>query len=248
MSAVSVLREVNAVIASLPRKEGRRFAGLCAQEELVPGTILCQSNRRFQKAYFPSAGVISVMSILTDRPPLELGLIGRDGMLGATLSLGVLVAPMQAVVQEAGSALVMKVAQLRTELRNSPRLTAALHRYQFRLMMQLLQTATCTHFHEIEPRLARWLLMTHDLGISDNVHFTHKFLAQTLGVRRSGVTVAAGSLQRRDLIRYSRGNILILDRAGLEAAACDCHQALIDKYQLVFGSRGAVRRLARQRV
>ncbi|MEQ8860800.1 MAG: Crp/Fnr family transcriptional regulator [Pseudomonadales bacterium] len=244
---MTVLREDNAVIASLPRKEGRRFAGLCGQDELVPGTVLCESNQPFQKAYFPTAGVISVMSILTDRPPLELGLIGRDGMLGATLSLGVLMAPMQAVVQEAGTALVMNVAQIRTELRNSPRLTAALHRYQFRLMMQLLQTAVCTHFHEIEPRLARWLLMTQDLGICDKVHFTHKFLAQTLGVRRSGVTVAAGSLQRRGLIRYSRGNIMILDRAGLEAAACDCHQSLIDKYHLVFGSRGTLKSPAGQR-
>ncbi|MDZ7669844.1 MAG: Crp/Fnr family transcriptional regulator [Gammaproteobacteria bacterium] len=175
------------------------------------------------------------MSTLHGRPPLELGLIGRDGMLGATLSLGVLVAPMQAVVQEAGSALVIKVPELRAELHDSPRLLEALHRYQFRLMMQLLQTAACTHFHEIEPRLARWLLMTQDLGITDSVHFTHEFLSHTLGVRRSGVTVAAGSLQRRGFISYSRGHIRILDRPGLESAACECHQALNDKYRLVFG-------------
>ena len=238
MSAATASLEDNAVIASLSKKEGRRFSGLCDQVDLIPGSILCESNRPFQQAYFPTAGVISVVSALPDRPPLELGLIGRDGMLGATLSLGVLLAPMKAVVQEAGTALVMKVAPLRAELRNSPRLLKALHRYQFRLMMQLLQTAACTHFHEIEPRMARWLLMTHDLGISDRVHFTHKFLARSLGVRRSGVTVAAGSLQQRGLISYSRGTILILDRAGLEAAACECHQDLIDKYRKVFGSGG----------
>lgn len=235
MSSSAGLRAANAVIAGLPPEEGRRFAGLCDRVDLAPGRTLCESNQPFHTAYFPTAGVISVVSILDGRPPLELGLIGRDGMLGATLSLGVLVAPMHAMVQEAGTALTMDVAQLRTELRDSPNLLEAMHLYQFRLTMQLLQTAVCTHFHEIEPRLARWLLMTHDLGITDSLHFTHKFLAYALGVRRSGVTVAAGSLQRRGLISYSRGNISILDRAGLESAACECHQALLEKYQVVFG-------------
>jgi CRP-like cAMP-binding protein len=235
MSSLTELRTANAVIASLPQKEGRRFAGLCDWAELTAGCTLCESNQPFQSAYFPTSGVISVVSTLDGRPPLELGLIGRDGMLGATLSLDVPVAPMQAVVQEAGVALVMNVGQLRAELRNSPRLVGAMHRYQFRLMMQLLQTAVCTHFHEIEPRLARWLLMTHDLGITDSVHFTHEFLAHTLGVRRSGVTIAAGSLQQQGFISYSRGNIRILDRAGLESAACECHRALLDKYRQVFG-------------
>jgi CRP-like cAMP-binding protein len=142
---------------------------------------------------------------------------------------------MRGVVQGAGTALVMAVAQLRIELRNSPRLVGTMHRYQFRLMMQLLQTATCTHFHEIEPRLARWLLMTHDLSISDSVRLTHEFLAHTLGVRRSGVTIAAGALQQRGFISYTRGDIRILDRAGLEAAACECYGALIEQYRLVFG-------------
>jgi hypothetical protein len=173
--------------------------------------------------------------MLEGRPPLELGLIGRDGMLGATLALGVPAAPMRGVVQGAGTALVIAVAQLRIELRNSPRLVKTIHRYQFQLMMQLLQTATCTHFHGIEPRLARWLLMTHDLSVGDNVRLTHEFLAHTLGVRRSGVTIAAGALQQRGFISYTRGDIRILDRAGLETAACKCYGALIENYRLVFG-------------
>ncbi len=235
MSAGVALREANSLIASLPIKEGRRFAGLCEHIELVPGDILCEPDRHFQKAYFPIAGVISAVTMMNYRPPLELGLIGRDGMLGATLSLDILAAPMRGVVQGAGSALVMAVAELRNELSNSPRLVVVMHRYQFRLMMQLLQTAACTHFHEIAPRLARWLLMTHDLSSSDNVHLTHEFLAHTLGVRRSGVTIAAGALQQQGLIRYTRGDIRIVDRAGLEAVACECYGALKDKYRQVFG-------------
>jgi CRP-like cAMP-binding protein len=235
MSTANALREANGLIASLPLKEGRRFAGLCERVELVPGEILCETDRHFPNAYFPIAGFISVVTLLNDRPPLELGLIGRDGMLGATLSLDVLAAPMRGVVQGAGTALVMTVAELRIELRASPRLGVVMHRYQFRLMMQLLQTATCTHFHEIAPRLARWLLMTHDLSSSDRVHLTHEFLANTLGVRRSGVTIAAGALQQQGLISYTRGAIRIIDRAGLEAAACGCYVALNEKYRHVFG-------------
>ncbi|MFU8814188.1 MAG: Crp/Fnr family transcriptional regulator [Pseudomonadales bacterium] len=235
MSAAIALREANSLIASLPIKEGRRFARLCERIELVPGDTLCEPDRHFERAYFPIAGVISAVALLKGRPPLELGLIGRDGMLGATLSLDILAAPMRGVVQGAGTALVMAVAELRVELRNSPRLVVVMHRYQFRLMMQFLQTAACTHFHEITPRLARWLLMTHDLSISNHVHLTHEFLAHTLGVRRSGVTIAAGALQQRGLISYARGEIRIIDRAGLEAAACDCYVALNEKYRQVFG-------------
>lgn len=232
-------RETNAIVAALPAREGRRFAERCERMVLSPGDILCESNQRLETVYFPTQGVISLAMVLDNRPPLELGLVGRNGMLGETLSLGTLAAPMRAVVQVTGMALVMTVAQLQQELRTSPRLLQAVHHYQFRLMMQILQTAVCLHFHEIEPRLARWLLMSQDLSATDNGHYTHKVLSHALGVRRSGITLAAGSLQRRGLIRYSRGKIHILDRVGLEAAACGCHAALTDNYRLVFGEGAA---------
>jgi len=235
MATAIARQDGNGLIDKLSRRDGLRFVGKCESVDLVPGDILSEPDQAFPSAYFPIAGVISVMTMSSHRPPLELGLIGRDGMLGATLSLGVLAAPMRSVVQGAGTALVMAVAQLRIELRNNPRLVQILHRYQFRLTMQLLQTATCTHFHEIEPRLARWLLMIHDLSTSDSVRFTHEDLAHTLGVRRSGVTIAAGALQQRGLISYTRGDISILDRRGLEGAACGCYAGLIEKYRLVFG-------------
>lgn len=228
-------QQTNAIIAAIPGEKGRRFVALCESAELRQGDILCEANQPQQMVYFPTSGVISLATTLGNRPPLQLGLIGSDGMLGATLSLGVIAAPMHAVVQVPGAALVMTAACLREEFQASPQLLEAVHHYQFQLMMQMLQAAACLHFHEIEPRLARWLLMTNDLGRSDRVRFTHSLLSNALGVRRSGVTLAAGSLQRQGLIRYSRGEIQILDHAGLEAAACECNAALSASYRNIFG-------------
>jgi CRP-like cAMP-binding protein len=151
-------------------------------------------------------------------------------MLGATLALGVGEALRRGVVQGEGSALRMSVAQLQRALRDSPALRRMIHRYLYVQIAQLLRTNVCTHYHEIRPRLARWLLMTHDRANADHFHVTHELLASMLGVRRSGVTVAAGDLQHCQLIQYSRGNVSILDRAGLEASACDCYEAMLHDY------------------
>jgi CRP-like cAMP-binding protein len=163
-----------------------------------------------------------------------MGLIGHEGMLGATLALGINQVPMGAVVQGDGIALRMSAAQFQRELRTTPVLLRRVHHYLYVLIVQLAQTAACTHFHEIEPRLARWLLMTHDRVQADHFHLTQEFLADMLGVRRSGVTVAAGALQERNLIQYTRGDIAILDRKGLEAAACECYGAVLKDYEQVF--------------
>lgn len=226
----------NAIIAALPGPEGRRFAGLCRSIRLSQGEILCESNQPLKTAYFPASGVIALATSLGERAPLQLGLIGRDGLLGATLALDIRISPMHARVQVAGTALAMPAPQLQQELQTNPWLRQAVHHYQFRLTLQMLQNAVCLHFHEIEPRLARWLLMVCDLSDSDRFHFTQQLLSQALGVRRSGVTLAAGSLQRRGFIRYARGEIQITDYAGLEAAACECHADLTNNYRAVFGS------------
>ncbi|MCY1279391.1 Crp-like helix-turn-helix domain protein [compost metagenome] len=228
---------VNLLLDGLPRHERQRILHHCEPVELVFGRILCEPDRPFRHLYFPLTGFISLVATLSGHRPLELGLIGNEGMLGATLALGVALAPTRAVVQGTGSALRIGVVQLRQELRDSPRLLRALQRYLYVLMVQLSQNAACGHFHEVEPRLARWLLMTHDRAHADHFHLTHEFLADMLGVRRSGVTIAAGALQQRRLIHYSRGEITILDRRGLEAAACECYDALIADYALLFASR-----------
>jgi CRP-like cAMP-binding protein len=225
----------NALIGRLPTRERDSLIGVCSRVDLELSSILCETDERFTHAYFPLTGFISLVTTLGQRPPLEMGLIGNEGMLGATLSLDVRLAPVRGVVQGEGQALRVPVPALLRELRTSPVLLQTLHRYQYVLRAQLLQNAACTHFHEIEPRLARWLLMTHDRADGDQFHLTHSFLADMLGVRRSGVSVAAGTLQAGKLIRYSRGNISILDRYGLEAAACECYEAMRNAHVNVLG-------------
>jgi CRP-like cAMP-binding protein len=224
----------NQLLESLPRKGRARILALCETVPLVFGDILCETEAPFRHVYFPLSGFISLVAALGKHPPLEMGLIGSEGMLGATLVLGVDAAPLRAVVQGSGEALRMSVAQLRKELQTNRVLARTLNRYLYVLMAQLSHTAACTRFHEVKARLARWLLMTHDRAHADHFHLTHEFLADMLGVRRSGVTIAAGDLQRHDLIHYRRGRIGILDRKGLEAASCECYAATVREYTQAF--------------
>lgn len=230
MSTANAPPMTNHLIQALPRRDRARILAYCELVPLTFDTILCEPNQPFTQVYFPLTGFISLVATVSGHPPLEMGLIGNEGMLGATLVLGVATAPLRGVVQGSGNALRMTAAQLKQELIDSPALRRVLDRYLYALMAQLSQAAACTRFHEIEPRLARWLLMTHDRAHADHFHLTHQFLADMLGVRRSAVTIAAGALQRRELISYSRGEINILDRGGLEAASCECYQAQIEDY------------------
>lgn len=230
MSAAIRVPVVNQLLASLPHQESARVLACCEPVDLVFGSILCESEQTLRHLYFPLTGFISLVITLRDHQPLEMGLIGNEGMLGATLVLGVNSVPMRAVVQGSGTALRISATDFRRELQECPELLRLLNRYLYVLMAQLSQTAACTHFHEIEPRLARWLLMTHDRAHADHFYLTHEYLADMLGVRRSGITVAAGALQLRGLIHYTRGEISILDRKGLEAASCECYDATIDDY------------------
>ena len=236
MSVIAPIQTLpsNRLINGLPQEARTKILKLCETVDLEFGTILCEPNQPFTHVYFPLTGFISLVASLRDHQPLEVGLIGNEGLLGVTLSLGVNNAPMRAVVQGNGTALRMTAAQLKLELRESGVLTRTLNHYLYVLMGQLAQTVACSHFHEIEPRLARWLLMIHDRVNSDKLELTQEFMAEMLGVRRSGITVAAGALQDRKLIRYSRGKIAILDRKGLEEASCECYATLIKNYAQIF--------------
>lgn len=221
---------VNRLIDGLPSKERAKVLACCDVVELAFGDILFESGEAIRHVYFPLNGFISQVTILEGHQPLEMALIGNEGMVGGTLLLGVSMAPMRAIVQGAGQVLRMKAADLKHTLIECPQFHQTLSRYLYVVIRQLSQTAACTHFHEIEPRLARWLLMTHDRSFADNFHLTHEFLAGMLGVRRSGVTIAAGALQLSKLIDYRRGEITILNRKGLERASCTCYQTLINDY------------------
>jgi CRP-like cAMP-binding protein len=227
MSTVTSPPIVNHLLASLPSKQRNRIMQNCEPVELVFGTVLCEPGQCFRNVYFPLTGFISLVSTLHGHQPLEMGMIGNEGMLGATLALGIDAVPLRAVVQGTGSALRLSTVQLRQALQNSEILLRTLNRYLYVLMTQLSQTTACTRFHKLEARLARWLLMTHDRAHADHFHLTHEFLADMLGVRRSGITVAAGVLQKRKIIRYARGQISILDRKALEAVSCGCYQPVV---------------------
>lgn len=227
---------VNLLLDDLAPSVRERIVRRAEPVHLTFGTILCEADEPFEHTYFPLSAFISLVSTVGKHPPLEMGLIGNEGMLGVTLILGVKTAPLRGVVQGEGDALRLSAAELHGEMRQSPSLAKTLNGYLYVLMAQLMQTAGCTRFHEIDARLSRWLLMTHDRAHANHFHLTHQFLADMLGVQRSAVTIAAGGLQERGLIHYTRGEITILDRRGLEGTACECYAAVVRDYEQVFGS------------
>ncbi|MFG0418112.1 Crp/Fnr family transcriptional regulator [Ectopseudomonas khazarica] len=224
----------NLLLAGLPIRERNAVLRHCEAVQLQFGCLLCEVNQPMHYLYFPLTASISQVITLRGHKPLELGLIGNEGMLGVTLILGIETAPSRAVVQGAGSALRISIEALHEELLARPRLMRRLKCYLYVLQVQLSQNVACGHFHALEPRLARLLLMTHDRAHTDHFHLTHQYLANMLGVRRSGVTIAAGALQLRGLIHYCRGEIGIIDRARLEAAACECYAEMQDEYSRQF--------------
>lgn len=226
--------ESNQLIAGLPEKESQRLLQLCEPVELTFGTIICEAKTPLQHACFPLSGLISLLSDSSDHQPLGVAMIGNEGVLGATLTLGTSTPRLHGVVHGPGVGLRITAARLRRLLRDSPGLQKALRRYTFVLMGQLIQTATCNSFHEVEMRLARWLLMSHDRTNSVQLPLTHQLLADLLGVQRSAVTIAAGKLQRKRLIGYSRGQISIRSSIGLEAATCECYNKQIRDQALQF--------------
>ena len=215
----------NHLIELLPRTDRRSLLALCEPIQLVLGEVLCEPGEPTRHVYFPIDGFISLVAQIDSHPGLEVGMVGREGMLGAQLALGVAAVPLHALVQGPGAAWRMASADLRRELARSEALQRGLNRYVYVLMSQLAASAACLHFHPIGPRLARCLLMSQDRAHSDSFHVTHEFLALMLGVRRVGVTTAACALQRSGLIEYYRGDLTVLNRPGLEAMACGCYAA-----------------------
>jgi CRP-like cAMP-binding protein len=220
----------NYLIEQLPRKDRQRLLDLCEPVQLVLSEVICEDGKPTRHVYFPINGFISLITSIAGKPILEVGMVGREGMLGAQLALGVTTAPLRALVQGPGSACRIGAGAFLAELPKSAALRRLLNRYIYVLMAQLASSSACLRVHEIGPRLARWLLMTQDRAHTEEFRVTHEFLAYMLGVRRVGITNAAGALQQRGLIEYRRGQLTVLDRRGLEAAACSCYAADLKVY------------------
>lgn len=220
----------NSLLAALPRKAYLRLLPNLLPVTLKYGEILYEPAKPIRDVYFPNECLVSLLTPVDGHLALEVGLVGREGMLGVPIALGFDASAVRALVQGEGPALKMSATRFRTELRGCPPLQHELNLYVHSLMAQISQTAACNRFHVVEARLARWLLMTRDRMRSQEFRMTHEFLSHMLGVRRVGVTEAASALQRRKLIEYTRGKIKILDDRGLEEASCSCYKVVRDMH------------------
>ena len=220
----------NHLIEILPRKDRLRLLAICEPVQLTLAEVLSEPGKPTRHVYFPVDGFISLVALVEGSPGVEVGMVGREGMLGAQLALGVVTAPLHAVVQGAGSSWRIGTPAFRRELARSASLQRGMYRYLYVLMAQQAASAACLRFHLTSQRLARWLLMSQDRAHSDHFHVTHEFLAYMLGMRRVGITAAANALQQGGLIKYHRGELTVLDRSGLEAATCSCYETDRDTY------------------
>ena len=233
--ATSHNRITNNVLQALSPEETQ---GVLTQSEHVTlpyGGILCEPGKHLEHVYFPNSAIISLMTPVDGHANVEIGLVGREGMAGMGLFLGISLSPVLMLVQGTGTAIRMKAAAFCTEIKRNPALHRELSHYFYAFMAQVAQTAACNCHHVLVERLARWLLMMHDRAKANEFHLTQDFLANMLGVRRVGISGAAKLLQANKLISYRRGDITILDRKGLERASCRCYRDVNKIRNLMLG-------------
>jgi len=216
----------NRLLDALPKIEYQRLLPGLEQVTLRFAEVLYEPGAGIQHVYFPNDSVVSLLAAVADRSTLEVGIVGNEGVAGISVFMGVETSPYRAIVQGAGTAMRMKASVMREESEGAGPLRRLLLLYAHSLLTQASQSAACNRFHMVDARLARWLLMSGDRLGTDEFLLTQEFISDMLGVRREGVSRAAGVLQKSALINYSRGHIKILDRAGLEAASCACYGIL----------------------
>jgi len=217
---------VNRLLASLPRAEYKRLSPDLKPIALTFGEVLYEPGDTIKHVYFPNDSIISLLSAMSERSTLEVGMVGNEGMAGLSVFAGVNKSSTRAIVQGSGSAIRMRAAVVRQEANRLGPFHQLLHRYSHSLQSQVSQSSACNRFHSVNDRLARWLLMTSDRLGTDEFRLTQDFMSNMLGVRREGVNQAAGSLQTAKLIRYSRGMITILNRRRLQVRSCECYSII----------------------
>ena len=230
MATTAAPTPVNRLLAAISKRDRVAILKTCEEVELAFGDVVAEPNEPIRHVYFPTTSYISLITPQGASESLEVGLVGSEGVFGITLLLGIDDSPLKGLVQGGGRAMRMSVPHFRRASRESASFGRAVNAYLYVLMAQIAQTAACGRFHQLEARLARWILMTHDRAGSDRFPLTHLFLAQMLGVRRAGVTEAAGTAQKRGFIQYRRGIVQVLNRPALEAIACPCYQAFNEMY------------------
>ncbi|WP_319423172.1 Crp/Fnr family transcriptional regulator [Pleurocapsa sp. FMAR1] len=220
----------NRLLAALPEIEYQRLEPYLTPVSLPVGTVLHEGSEKIETVYFPNTALISLVSILSNGTSTEIALVGGTGMVGLPVVLSNGYSSQRAIVQVPDHALKISALVLKREFNRGGKLQRILLNYAQTRLNETAQLSVCNGHHTIEERLARWLLTAQDLTQSNELPLTQEFIGQMLGVRRSGVTIAAGVLQRAGLISYSRGKITVLTRSGLENAACECYELFHDNF------------------
>jgi len=226
---------MNHLLAALPADELARLKPDLEPVSMSLGEVLYESGDKMTHIYFPTTAIISLLYIMENGATAEIGIAGNDGLVGVALFMGGETTSSRAVVQGAGEAVRMKTAALKTAFALGGVFQSVLLRYTQSLMTQISQTAVCNRLHSVDQQLCRWLLINHDKQQTNKLVMTHDLIANMLGVRREGVSIAAGKLQKKGLIKYVRGTITMLDREGLEAVSCECYQVVREEYDRLLG-------------
>lgn len=230
----------NKILDALSRSEYESLSPHLEPVTLWAGEVLCHPEQRITHVYFPNRGTVSLVSTFEDGGSVEVGMVGNEGMFGVCVFLGSISTPLEAVVQMAGDGFRMRADVLKKEFKRGGQLQDMLLRYTQAFITQIAQGAACNRTHPVEGRLAKWLLMCQERSHSKDLELTHEFISQMLGVRRAGVTEAAGTLQDAGVISYKRGHITILDHEGLEAKSCECYPLVKQEFtRLVSSNRHA---------
>jgi CRP-like cAMP-binding protein len=230
-------RVQNLLLAGLPQEDYHRLLPQLEPVTLELGQVVYQNAQQLEYLYFPTSSMVSLLYTMADGMTAEVGITGNEGVVGIALFLGGDTAPNQAVVQIAGNAIRVGAPTVQAEFKRGEAFQQVLLRYTQALITQISQTAICNRLHPVEQRFCRWLLLSHDRVKSDKLEMTQELIATMLGGRRESVTVAAGRLQDRGLIHYTRGHITILDRKGLEETVCECYEVVKTEYQRLLGFR-----------
>lgn len=220
--------QANKLLSALPKKEYQNLTNLLEPVELSAGQVLLSSDKELEFVYFPLKGIVSLISEMSNGATTEIGLVGPEGMVGTLQFIAEGVSQNRSVVQIGGEAMRIEAKALRVEFERSKALQKLLIQYSLKLFNQVSQVAACNNHHTIKQRTASWLLMLSDRYEKNEktLPMTHQLLSQMLGVRRTGITIAARQIQQRGIIDYKRGKIEILDRQALEKVACECYQIL----------------------
>ncbi|MGD9629829.1 MAG: Crp/Fnr family transcriptional regulator [Pyrinomonadaceae bacterium] len=223
-------KTTNRLLGALTKAEFKLISAKMEATPLSFGEPIYEAGEAIKRIYFPESGIISLLSAVDEYSTLEVGIVGSEGLAGVSVFLGVDVSPNRALVQGVGFAQTMTPREFLAICKANTKFSLAVRRFIHSLLAQISQSAVCNRFHVIDERLSRWLLMTQDRMRADEFQITQDFLANMLGVRREAVNKAAGNLQGRGLISYSRGHLTVIDRPGLEAAACHCYKLIRQEY------------------